>query len=315
MAHKKINEDISQLQNLIKNEKAQITKDIQEKIDQVLHDICIDLETCKRKISRNELREAKDELCHVKKTMSTCILEVRKIIYQLRLRANGCSSSSGGTDRKLSIVERLMGNESLKIAEVLHDTTLQKLATLLVGVQLCERLLSKDIRKVRMQIANLRNLALDTRREVAKFPLERDITEENFLLISALKEHLITFQNISNITVELRIKGKEDGISQKVKINLFKIIKEALTNIEKHAKANRVEIDLNMAGDRILATVADNGRGFDLTASVAKSRISGHLGLTWMDEKVRALEGTLTINTNPGKGTRIMVDIPNSRVS
>jgi len=314
VVHKKINEDISQLQNLIENEKAQIAENLQEKIDQVLHDICIDLETCKRKIAGNELREVKDALCHVKKLISTCILEVRKIIYQLRL-TNGCSGSSGGTNRKLSIVERLMGNESLKIAEALHDTILQKLATLLVGVQLCERLLSMDTSRVRMQIANLRNLASDTYQEVAKFPLERDITEENFLLISALKEHLMIFQSISNIAVELRIKGEEDGISPKIKINLFKIIKEALTNVQKHANASKVGIDLNMAGDRILAAVADNGRGFDLTASIAKSKMSGHLGLVWMNEQIRALGGTLTIDTNPGKGTKIIVDIPNSRVS
>lgn len=313
---KKINHKIPWFQrSIIATERMRITKIFHEKMDRILCGIASDLEICEKRISQNDLKKAKDTFSRLKKSLSGSILEVREFIYMLKVKSSNESNFlTSMCGRSLAQLQRLMMEERNRMAQELHDTTLQKLATLLVGVQLCERLLSQDIRKVRMQIANLRNLALDTHQEIAKFPHERNI-EQNFLLIPALREHLMTLQSISNTPVEFRIKGEEDGIPPTIKINLFKIIKEALTNVEKHAKASKVEIDLNMAGDQISATVADNGRGFDLTASIAKSKISGHLGLTWMGEQVRALGGTLTIDTNPWKGTRIIVDIPNSHIS
>ncbi|MBS1602675.1 MAG: hypothetical protein JST42_08400, partial [Bacteroidetes bacterium] len=87
---------------------------------------------------------------------------------------------------------------------------------------------------------------------------------------------------------------------------LFRVFQEALTNIARHAAATRVEIDLKMVGETICMNVRDNGKGLDPYAK----RTGLHLGLLSMKERTSAIGGLLTIESVPGVGTVIHVEIP-----
>lgn len=89
---------------------------------------------------------------------------------------------------------------------------------------------------------------------------------------------------------------------------LFLLIKEALTNIVRHAQATAVDLTLAVGGQDLRLEIRDDGRGFDLSAT------SGGMGMTSLRERARALGGRLVIDSAPGKGTRITLSVPLARM-
>ena len=88
---------------------------------------------------------------------------------------------------------------------------------------------------------------------------------------------------------------------------MFRIAQEALQNALRHAAAERIEVRLEDGGGRLVLTVADDGRGFDPSAPVLRSR---RLGLTSMEERATELGGQLTVRSRPGEGTTVRLEVP-----
>ncbi|MGH2997344.1 MAG: ATP-binding protein, partial [Gaiellaceae bacterium] len=86
----------------------------------------------------------------------------------------------------------------------------------------------------------------------------------------------------------------------------FRIAQEALQNALRHAGADRLDVSLEARDGRLFLTVADDGAGFDLAAPALRSR---RLGLTSMEERARAVGGTLAIEARPGAGTTIRLEV------
>ncbi len=99
---------------------------------------------------------------------------------------------------------------------------------------------------------------------------------------------------------------REKGISERVKILLYRLVQESLNNVVKHAQASRVQIHLVRQQDQISVTVQDNGVGFVRSKQHPVNRV----GLLSMHDSVRFLGGKLTITTAPGKGTRVHAVCP-----
>ena len=85
---------------------------------------------------------------------------------------------------------------------------------------------------------------------------------------------------------------------------MLRVLREALVNVRRHSNARRVEIDLCRSRDRMRLSVVDDGRGFDW-ASVREG-----VGLSAMRERVRSVSGRLEIDSRPGTGTRVKVEVP-----
>jgi DNA-binding NarL/FixJ family response regulator/two-component sensor histidine kinase len=88
------------------------------------------------------------------------------------------------------------------------------------------------------------------------------------------------------------------------------ILREALRNVEQHARSSRVRVSLQRIGERLVLIVADDGAGFRLPADSAELQAVGHSGLIAMDGRARQLGGTLTIRSWPGQGTEVEAEIP-----
>ncbi|MDX1616494.1 MAG: ATP-binding protein, partial [Candidatus Promineifilaceae bacterium] len=98
------------------------------------------------------------------------------------------------------------------------------------------------------------------------------------------------------------------SLSDQAAISLYRILQEALTNAIKHAAANSVTVSLKHEDERIELVITDDGQGFEQGSDAMPSE-SG-LGLTGMLERAEMLGGVLHIDSQPGKGTRIIADIP-----
>jgi signal transduction histidine kinase len=95
-----------------------------------------------------------------------------------------------------------------------------------------------------------------------------------------------------------------------VAINCYRIIQEALNNIKKHAKANRVEIRLLESFPVIILRIKDDGIGFDVAARAVEVVSERRMGLKNMEKRAILLNGLTTIESYPGKGTKIFVELP-----
>ena len=124
-------------------------------------------------------------------------------------------------------------------------------------------------------------------------------------LTTALRKHVDVLQSVHGDAVALRLEG--DGEPRAGAGEVLRIAQEALQNALRHAEASHVDVRLEAVDGRLRVAVADDGVGFDPDEPGLRSR---RLGLTSMEERARALGGTLSIASRPGKGTTVTLEVP-----
>jgi len=122
-------------------------------------------------------------------------------------------------------------------------------------------------------------------------------------LPAALRQHVLERKLRDGLDVQLTISG-ERRLPPAVEEGLFRVVQEALNNIVKHAGVTEAAVTLRLGTNPIELCIADQGVGFD---AQSRSAESGHLGLSGMAERVRAVGGRLEIDSAPGAGTRLWV--------
>ncbi len=119
------------------------------------------------------------------------------------------------------------------------------------------------------------------------------------------------FQNTyTDIQVEIQTDIAEDAVPKLLKIQIYRILQEAMNNIAKHSKASLASLSLKGGGGRIELIVQDNGRGFDLSAKAFSGNPGHGLGLASMRERTKLSGGSFVIESTKGKGTTILVSWP-----
>ncbi|HZD59478.1 MAG TPA: ATP-binding protein, partial [Anaerolineae bacterium] len=112
------------------------------------------------------------------------------------------------------------------------------------------------------------------------------------------------------ITAHLMVLGEEREFSPEIEVTLFRIIQEALRNIVRHAEATEVWVTVDFESKETIINVVDNGKGFELPASLGELSRLGKLGVDGMQTRARLVGGTFDIQSSPGDGTAIAVVIP-----
>jgi PAS domain S-box-containing protein len=125
-------------------------------------------------------------------------------------------------------------------------------------------------------------------------------------LAAALNNECLAFSEQYGIPVEFTARSVEGPIPEDISLCLYRVAQESLRNIGKHAGAVEVFVELTFRGGEIVLTVEDVGDGFELEIGRGK----GGLGLVSMDERVRLVNGTFSIRSEPGKGTRVEARVP-----
>jgi PAS domain S-box-containing protein len=108
----------------------------------------------------------------------------------------------------------------------------------------------------------------------------------------------------SGIQIELDLRAADRVTEDGLATALFRIVQEALTNVVRHAGADKVEVSLQYAHEELVLLISDNGRGFDIESS------AGGVGLVSMRERCGAIDATFKVNSYPGAGTQVQVTVP-----
>src|SRR2546421_11628186 len=101
----------------------------------------------------------------------------------------------------------------------------------------------------------------------------------------------------------------DQPLTPEIEASAYRIVQEALTNIAKHARATKCRVYLQRLANTVLITIEDNGAGFDL-ADVERAGGRAGLGLIGIRERASQLRGTVRLESAPGKGTRLTVELP-----
>jgi len=108
------------------------------------------------------------------------------------------------------------------------------------------------------------------------------------------------------IACDLALRGPIDGLGEAINITVYRLIQECLTNILRHAKASRAQIEVRRDGGILLVSVADNGKGLGERGQSESERF----GLMGMRERVQALGGEFNLESRPGVGLTVTASIP-----
>jgi signal transduction histidine kinase len=131
-------------------------------------------------------------------------------------------------------------------------------------------------------------------------------------LPEALSRLAERWSEASNVAAHTTVTGTPRPLPPEVEATLFRVAQEALTNVRKHARANRAALTLSYMHDRVALDTRDDGTGFDpgKTGDATGSTRAGGFGLETMRERVERLGGTLSVESAPGEGTTLAVELP-----
>jgi signal transduction histidine kinase len=212
-------------------------------------------------------------------------------------------------------VTRAQEDERARIARELHDDTIQSLIVLSRQLEALAKA-DEPVSPVRaLQMYDLWRNTDDVIRGIRRFNRDlRPSTLDDLGLVPALEGLAADTTDVDGIITRLWVTGKERRLSPEVELALFRIAQEALSNVKKHAEATEAEITVEFVDNTVEMAVHDNGKGFTLRAPVEELATSGHLGLIGMRERARLLGGTLTIQSLPQRGTKVIVTVRDALV-
>jgi two-component system, NarL family, sensor kinase len=198
--------------------------------------------------------------------------------------------------------------ERNRLAREIHDTLAQGLAGIVMQLEAADALLHTEGQSARAEDAVDQALALaranleEARRSVHDLrsaPLEGKTLDE---ALAALAEEVAA---ASGLAVDFSLAGEPRPLPLRVEAGLYRIAQEALSNAVRHASARRAGLQLTLEPERARLLIDDDGRGFD-PDRVPKH----HYGLLGLRERARMLGGTMRLETSPGAGTRITIELP-----
>ncbi len=198
--------------------------------------------------------------------------------------------------------------ERQRFARDLHDSVTQSLYSLTLLAEAGRRLMEvNDVQQATRYLGDIGEIAQQSLKEMRLLVYQlRPLALEREGLIGALQGRLDSVEKRAGVEARFLIEGSLGSLSPALEEGLFRIAQEALNNALKHAAARSVVVRLRGEDDCVTLEVVDDGRG----SALRPTEMKGGLGLTSMKERVAKLQGALTIDSAPGKGTRVAVEVP-----
>ncbi len=200
-------------------------------------------------------------------------------------------------------------DERRRIARELHDEMGQALSAVKINLKTLGRLsgdpqvtdrLADALTLVDGMIGHVRELSLDLRP-----PLLDELG-----LVAALRGYAEGQAMRSDLDIVVEATADGGSVQPETAIAAFRIVQESIHNVLRHAAARRVTVSVRSDPERLLLSVRDDGRGFDVAAALDRAATGGHLGLLGMRERLEAMGGSFEIDSVPGRGTEIRARLP-----
>jgi signal transduction histidine kinase len=207
-----------------------------------------------------------------------------------------------------------VAEERVRIAREMHDGMAQVVAYVNTKAQAVQQFLKRGrTEEAQQQLAELARAARDVYTEIREGILAlRTQLGPDRPFAEALGEFLDRWRQQCGIEAELEV-GQVPNLAPLTELQLLRVIQEALSNVRKHSRADRAWVVVGQENGALFAAVRDNGAGFD-PGAMERAELP-RFGLAIMRERAQAVGGRLAIDSVPGKGTSVRIEIPMSRTN
>ena len=207
---------------------------------------------------------------------------------------------------------RAIEAERSRIARDLHDGILQTLLSIEIQLDVLRRRVPTSPDQVVSSLANLQQTVRNESGELRQIVTDlRPLRVQSADLIDLIRGFAERYRNESTIALDLLIDSAQLRAPDRVCREVFQIYREALNNIKKHAKASHVVVKLSQDDSRLVLVVDDNGEGFSFAGRFSGDELDRlRLGPISIKERTRTVGGSLTVESNPGHGARLTIEVP-----
>lgn len=202
---------------------------------------------------------------------------------------------------------RVVAEERNRIAREWHDTLMASLAAISWQLEATRERLGKNAEEVARSLDLARNMVRHSQTEARRIIWDlQDEPVATEVLSDVLSKVLDGLNTRTNVSAKLEVSGPEAALSPVAIHHLACICQEAVSNAIRHAGPSEIYVGLEYGQSRVTLSVRDDGCGF----SASNGKVPGHFGLSVMEERARKLGGGLRIQSTPGTGTQVFVELP-----
>ncbi|MFB0534761.1 MAG: GAF domain-containing protein [Anaerolineae bacterium] len=198
-----------------------------------------------------------------------------------------------------------------ELARDFHDGPAQTLAAMIMSIELVETVPEPISESVATGLAELRTMAAKTLHQVRNMIFElRPVMLKTQGLEPALHSYVERLREAEQMNIHLKVEGLEERLPTRLEEICFSIIQEAINNVKRHADEENVWLAAIRRGNEFRVIVKDDGEGFDLAELEKSYDRQGKLGLLSMRERAEMIGGRLSIESVPGEGTTVTLNVP-----
>ena len=268
------------------------------------------------------LKARRDELQQRIKTVEVSVERAETISSQINVVLEYLSGDLNQVTRILESAKnrQLIGlkiilaqeEERKRMAREIHDGPAQSLANLVLRTEIAERMLVKqEFQLVQEELMELKSQVRSGLEEIRKIIFNlRPMALDDLGLVPTLRKFVQDFEEKTKIRAVFETSGRELRMPSAMEAAVYRLVQEAFSNALKHASPTYVSLEMTFFPKRILIVIQDNGVGFDVEQTMARSKTSSHYGLIGMHERVELLNGKMDIESARGQGTKITISIP-----
>ena len=205
-------------------------------------------------------------------------------------------------------------DERFRVSREIHDGPAQDVANLMFQTSVCERMIDIDPfaakenlqelrRQMRVCLTDIRQIIFDMR------PMSLD----DLGLVSAIKQLIMKMRERRILDATLQIDGKEVSLPTHIETAIFRIVQEALNNVNRHSGERTAKVRMLFTKEALAILISDEGTGFDMElveAELQNNEGNGHFGLLGMKERAGIIGAQLTVSSSKDRGTKVHLRLP-----
>ncbi|NLM38636.1 MAG: histidine kinase [Firmicutes bacterium] len=203
-------------------------------------------------------------------------------------------------------------NERRRLAREIHDGPVQDLANIMIKLDICERLYGigrqqEAVSEYRSVKTLIQSVIGDVRRIIYDLS---PLTLEDLGLVHTAMRYVKESCDQYGVDSEVLVVGQEVRLDDAIEVALFRTIQEAVSNSLRHGRPTQVTVRIEFGSEWVRVGVFDNGIGFDMEDVQNRLHEGRHYGLIGMQDRIKLLNGSFSLNSTPGQGTRLVASIP-----
>lgn len=231
--------------------------------------------------------------------------------------SSGAAMAGDGRDAAQPPIVRIINAqeaERRRLSRAMHDGPAQSLTNFILQAEIVQRLFDSDPQRCRAELASLKAAASATFAKVRDFIAElRPMMLDDLGLMPTVRRYVASFNDRSGISTQVQITGQERRFEPYREVMAFRAMQELLSNAREHSQATQIRVALDADESRVRLVVEDNGKGFEPGQVLGPG--SKTVGLSSLRERIELLGGQMAIESSPGQGAQVTLEIPAGSVS